>query len=421
LSDAKRPGSRDISELKQRLGLKKGASQSGSVPAVRSNGASGGVVPPPGLNLPPPPGVIPAAPPPPQPIIPNASEDPFGAMNAMAAVGTVHRAPEIVIVHDGRPVENVGATSSGARIAVIVGPAVLALIIGLFMGRTSRGGTDFNDGIASAASVYDTVHTLKTGALNDLTKIEGLPAATPTGKKPSAHPTVVPSAKLDRALSQLSAKLEVKPEKYAIVRNITLDYDTAGDVLRFYAGLAELRAMINLHVAAAVYDDPAYKAAQQAMADAQAKPELNGTLLSGLRYAIVLSGDKEHSSNYGARFVELGPPYCGTKFATGGKCADNEPQTGYGYRSDPNVEWKPADPIDPNGGTFAIDKIVPLQPSPTLDTFIHGSQNSAAENAYALRAQAIIDKAQELIELANSLESNLDKAKSQSSKFTFFM
>ena len=89
MSDPKRGGSRDISELKQRLGLKKATTTTAAT--GRANGAPGGVVPPPGL----------APPPPPQPVIPNAAEDPFAAMNAMAAVGTVQRAPEIVIVHDG--------------------------------------------------------------------------------------------------------------------------------------------------------------------------------------------------------------------------------------------------------------------------------------------------------------------------------
>src|SRR4051812_34556100 len=117
LSDAKKTGSRDISELKQRLGLKKGAAAAQTGSTQRANGGSGGVVAPPGLNLPPPPGLAPAQPP--QPIIPNAADDPFGAMNAMAAVGAVHRAPEIVIHHDGKPVEHVGAQSHGAMLAKI--------------------------------------------------------------------------------------------------------------------------------------------------------------------------------------------------------------------------------------------------------------------------------------------------------------
>ena len=108
MSDSKRTGSRDISELKARLGLKKGAAAGDRTSRERNGGQTGGVVAPPGLNLPPPPGA--AAP---QPVIPNAADDPFGAMNAMAAVGTVQRAPEIVIVNDGKPVENVGSSVDG--------------------------------------------------------------------------------------------------------------------------------------------------------------------------------------------------------------------------------------------------------------------------------------------------------------------
>jgi hypothetical protein len=420
LTDAKRSGSRDISELKQRLGLKKGASQSGSVPAVRSNGASGGVVPPPGLNLPPPPGVTPAAPPqPPPPVIPNASEDPFGAMNAMAAVGTVQRAPEIVIVNDGRPVENVGASSGGARLAIIIGPALLTLIIGLFMGSSGRANRDINDGIASAASIYESVHGLKSGVLNDLTKFENI-TATAQGKKASTHPNILPDPKLDKALNAAQAKLEVKTEKYAIVRNLTLEADTAGEVLEFYGGLSELRAMITTHLQAASYDDAGYKAAKQALGDASAKPEVNGTLLTGIRYAVVLTGpnDKDHNAAVGAKLVELGPPVCGGKLATNGKCDDQV--TGYGIRSEIGADWKPADPLDSMDHP-ATDKIVPFQPSGTLDAFIKGAWPNASENAYALRVQAIVDKAQSLIELANKLEPHLEQAKAQSTKFTFFM
>src|SRR3954465_12468782 len=121
LSDPKRGGSRDISELKQRLGLKKAAPP--PVAGRPGNGGTGGVVPPPGLNVPPPQ--------PPQPVIPNAAEDPFGAMNAMAAVGTVQRRPEIIFVNDGKPVENGGASGRGASLVKIVAPAVVALAIGV--------------------------------------------------------------------------------------------------------------------------------------------------------------------------------------------------------------------------------------------------------------------------------------------------
>ena len=425
MTDAKRTGSRDISELKQRLGLKKGgaASQSGSVPAVRSNGTSGGVVPPPGLNLPPPPGVTPATPmAPPQPVIPNAADDPFGAMNAMAAVATVQRAPEMVIVHDGKPVENVGAAGGGTKLALIIAPAAVALIIGLFMGRSSRGGSDVNDGISAAGAVYENVHSLKTGALNEMTKIDGMPAATGQGKKPQAHTAITPNSKLDKSLGGLVGKLDVKAEQYALVRNITLDSDTAGKTLEFYAGLAELKEMINIHVAAAVSDDQAYKAAATAVDDAKVKPDIQGTLIGPIRYAVVLSGpsDKEPNAPIGARFVELGPPYCNNTLATGGKCPDGENPSGFGYRTENGGAWKPANAVE-GMNVVPVDKIVPFVDSNTLDSFLQGNTPSAAVNAYGLRVQAIADKVQDLIDRANKLEPQLETAKSQSTKFTFFM
>src|SRR5882672_5407489 len=134
LSDPKRGGSRDISELKQRLGLKKGAAPG----QAQANGTPAGVVRPPGMALPTPP---------PQPVIPNAADDPFAAMNAMAAVGTVQRAPEIVIVNDGKPVENVGASSRGGAIARLAAPAVIALVVGFLIGQVAKGAAVYNAGL----------------------------------------------------------------------------------------------------------------------------------------------------------------------------------------------------------------------------------------------------------------------------------
>jgi len=86
LSADKKAGSRDISELKQRLGLKKGGAAAPATGSTgRANGGSGGVIAPPGLAVQPPPGMAQPQQPP-QPAIPNAHEDPFGAMNHMAAV-----------------------------------------------------------------------------------------------------------------------------------------------------------------------------------------------------------------------------------------------------------------------------------------------------------------------------------------------
>src|SRR5690606_24256258 len=201
LSDAKRTGSRDISELKQRLGLKKGATP--ATGPTRANGGAG-IAPPPGLNLPPPPGVQP-----PQAPIPNAADDPFGAMNAMAAVGTVQRAPEIVIVNDGKPVENVGAQSSGASIAKLAVPAVIALIVGLAIGKIGTSASSYNAGLSDARAILGDRSTQSTVAnlKQELSKLDTL--LDEARSKNQFKPDKSLDAELEKAVKALDVKAEL--------------------------------------------------------------------------------------------------------------------------------------------------------------------------------------------------------------------
>ena len=415
MSDAKKPGgSRDISELKQRLGLKKGQSTTGSTPRV-NGGPSGGVVPPPGLNLPPPPGMQtaptqPLAPPP-----PNAAEDPFGAMNHMAAVGTVQRAPEMVIVHDGRPVENVGSSSRGSKIAMIAIPGVVALIIGVSIGRASRGADDYNDGVAGASVVLKDEGAFKLA----LTKVQQqIPTqATKAPAKMPAHPDIKPDKARDAALEKLVASLEIKPNQYTVVRNITADGDIAHQLLEFYAGVEELHSMINAHVAMAKFDDQAYTAGLAAEA-AKLKDGENALFAGALRYAVVVNA--EEGQQAGVKLVELGPPYCGGRLATSGRCAEGENPSGIAWRADPSAAWQPGD-LAPNGEALASKKVVPFIPTGALDALVKTSPASASEILYARRLQTIFDRADQLIQDANKLEGNLQKLTSAGTKFSFFL
>src|SRR5262249_51851780 len=141
-----------------------------------------GVVPPPGLAVTPPA--------PPQPVIPNAAEDPFGAMNAMASVGTVQRAPEIVIVNDGKPVENVSASSRGAAIAKIAVPVVLTLAVGIGIGKISKGANLYNEGLKDARSILgdDKAPSTVKSVKHSLSELDGVldELNTRNGLKPDA-------------------------------------------------------------------------------------------------------------------------------------------------------------------------------------------------------------------------------------------
>jgi hypothetical protein len=409
LSDPKRGGSRDISELKQRLGLKKGGAPAAGGNQPRGNGATGGLVPPPGLNLPPP-----------QPVIPNAADDPFAAMNAIAAAGTVQRAPEIVIVNDGRPVENVGASSHGAVIARIAIPAVVALGIGIAIGQIAKGANLYNDGIKDARSILgdDKASSTVKNVKKTLSELDGVLDDMKT--KNNFRPDVA----ADKHLAELAARLDVKAG--TVFRTASaLDPEAAGLIMSFYAGAAEVKGMLDTHVKAAKSDDLALAAGKAAAATAGMKETENAALASvnAVRYgALIQSPTDTDKVDFGVKIVELGPPYCGgPNPVTTGKCDNNEAPTAYAYRSEPGAVWTKGDLQFQGSDNIPSKKLVLLLPNGTRDALIKGGEPGASEVFYVKRLRTLTERTKKLIEEANKLEQRLQVESNKSSRFSFFM
>jgi hypothetical protein len=410
LSDPKRTGSRDISELKQRLGLKKGGQ-----PATGQNRANGGqsagIAPPPGLT--PPPG-------PAQPAIPNAADDPFGAMNAMAAVGTVQRAPEIVIVNDGKPVENVGSSSLNAKIAMVAIPGVLMLIVGVAIGKVGTGASHYNEGLSGAKDLLENEKGLKK-TLSDLERILD---------NHKAKNNYKPDPGIDKELTALVGRLEVKPAAYALARNITHENDVAAQTLMFYGGLQELKGMLDTHLKSAKSDDQAFIAAKKAAEDKQLKPDQNGYLTGSWRYAVVVTapascgeGDKKDCDlPFGAQLVEIGPPVCDGKVATSGKCPEGSSVSGHAYRGDPGKETFTPGELQTQGvDQIPSKKLLPLIDNGVARAVLQGNEATASEMLYSKRLRTISERAKKLIQDANKLEPALQTQANKGSRFTFFM
>ncbi len=317
-------------------------------------------------------------------------------MNHMAAVGTVQRAPEMVIVNTGGPVENVGSRSRLATIAMIAIPGVLALVIGASVGRLSRGADDYNEGVAGAGQILKDEGALK-ATLAKSSRRSRRRRRSPARRCRRIR-NIKPDKARDTSLQKLVTALEIKPNSYTIVRNITTDGDTAHEVMAFYAGVEELRGMIDAHVTMATYDDQAYTA--QVAAEAAKLKEGDNALFAGaLRYAVVVSADEGQQA--GVKLVELGPPYCGGRLATGGKCGDGEYPSGIAWRADPSAAWQPGD-LAPAGEALASKKVVPFIPTGALDALVKTSPASASEILYARRLQTIFDLADALIQDATS-------------------
>lgn len=416
--DPKRPGSRDISELKARLGLKKPGAAGAAGPmsggaAGKPNG--GGVVPPPGLNLPPPPGAKP-----PGPVIPNAADDPFGAMNAIASYGQQQRAPEIVIVNDGKPVENVGTAGRGAQIAKIAVPVVAALVVGIGIGKIAKGANLYNEGIQDAKAILgdDKVTSTVKNVKKALSELDV--TLDEANTKNGLHA----DAATDKKLSELAARLDVKTT--AVFRTAAaLEPEINGLIMSFYSGTAEVKSMIDTHVKAAKSDDLALASGKKAAADAAVKDTENAGLASinAVRYGALIQAPSENErTDFGVRIVELGPPYCGgNNPVTTGKCDNNEAPTAYAYRNEPGAVWTKGDLAASGSESVPAKKLLLLLPNGTRDALIRGGEAGASEVFYVKRLRALAERTKKLIEEANKLEQRLQAESNKGSRFSFFL
>ena len=419
----KKAGSRDISELKQRLGLKKGAApQAGS---TRANGASGGVIAPPGLAVPPPPGAAQ----PQQPIIPNAAEDPFGAMNAMAAVAQAKPQKEFIIVNDGKPVENVGAQSHGASIAKMAVPAAIALIVGIAVGKIGSGASSYNDGLRGARAILgdkttpSTVRQLKA----TLSEIDSFLDESKTKFN------FRPNSEVDKKLKELAAKLDVKMDLVFRAKQSSLDAALSGQIMSFYAGVTEVKDLIDTHNKAATYDDIMLKKGKEA-ADKATLTENDAAPLAGqFRYAVVMSAPTDtDKTDFGAKLVEIAGVYCGSSNTPTAKCPDGEYPAAFAYRSEPGATPTKGDLVTTGSDNVPAKKVVLLLPNGIRDAFVKGTEPTVSEVYYTKRLKALYDRVHGkpgqdgkpvggLLDDGNKLETRLGTEANKSTRFSFFM
>jgi hypothetical protein len=420
LSDAKKTGSRDISELKQRLGLKKGGAAPASSGSAR-NGQSGGMVAPPGL--PPPPGIQPA-----QPVIPNAADDPFGAMNAMAAHGTVQRAPEIVIVNDGKPVENVG--EGGSALLKLGIPIAIGLVVGIAVGKIGTSASSYNDGLKGAKAILGDKNSASTVALLKKT-LADLDTALDEAKTKSGG-NFKPDLALDKQLKEIAAKLEVKSELVFRAKENSLDAELAGQILSFYAGVAEVKDMLDQHNKAAAGDDIALKKGKEA---ANAATVSDGALAGQLKYAVLVSAPTENErSDTGAKLVELAGVYCEGASNPTSRCAEGTSFSAVAYRTEPGATPVKGDLVTQAADSIPSKKLLLLLPGGVRDSLIKGGEPTISEYYYARRLKAVYERIHGkssggadaktsggLLDDGNKLETRLQTEAAKGSRFSFFM
>jgi hypothetical protein len=408
----KKSGGRDISDLKARLGLKKGG------PASKSGGA---VVAPPGMksrgSVPVPPGAKAPA-----PQLPSASDDPFAHMNAMAAVGVAQRAPEIIIVNDGKPVETVDTKSRAVTMAKYGGMVLIPLIVGIALGQISKTAKSVNKTIDHAVLLHKDVNRIRTG-IYDLVVTPLLEAQ----ERGQNGRFLVHDAKLDEALEGNLKQLPAMNPEIAF-RSYMFDMDTnlVGDILYFYSASMQLRTELEAHVQAAKADAQAIKTGDKKLVEAKPDAGVNEYLKASFsRYGIIVEvptrRDAEQGKQFGAKLVEVGPPVCQDgKTSSSATCPG--PPRGFAYREiDSGEGWKPAEFGFPEGENVPGKKLLPLLDTRVFSSLLKGGGATAAEMAYKSRVEDLSKRATELVEFGTSIEKTLKAKANQSKAFTFFL
>jgi hypothetical protein len=378
--------------------------------------------------LPPPPGLPqPQAPAAPPPI--NAEHDPFGAMNQMAAHHIPQRAPEIVIVNDGKPVENVGAQSSTASLLRFAVPAAIALIVGIAVGKIGTSNSAFNAGLKDAKAILGDKGTPSTVVALKKT-LSDLDTALDEAK--TKH-NFRPDKAVDDQLRAIAKQLDtVKTELVFRAKENALNDQVAGQIISFYAGIAEVRDLIDAHNKSTIGDDIALKKGKEA-ADAANMPA-DSALAGNLKFAAIISAptDNDKGADFGVRIVEIAGVTCGTSKAAVARCPEGESPAGIAYRNNPGDVPTTGDLASPGTDSVPAKKLLNIIPNGISSALVKGTEPGVSEYMYTRRLKGIYElihgkPGQDgkptggLLDEGNKLESALQVEANKGSKFSFFM
>jgi hypothetical protein len=357
-------------------------------------------------------GVIPAPPgagPPPRPAIPDAKEDPFGAMNAMAAHGSVAAQRQMVVVHDGSPVERVEKRSHAVRFAVVGAILLAPLVLGAAMGKLSANAGAYNRTIDDAAAVRDDTNKVRDGLVAIQTALQ-------TGRERSrgAQSFVMGDAKLTSDLEQLPP---LAPNIELVFRShlYQLDAQLVAAILSFYVEALELNQLVKAHVVASKDAEKVFKEGQANMAAFD--PRSYGGIVD-----VPTAEEAQQGKPVALKIVQLGSPICeGQTKPSDAGCGDSK-ITGYRYRMDELGPWGVKKLATAAEGSFDRDGLLRLDlGSKVLQQLAKGGKATVAEASYMARITRINDTVNKLLESQKAIEGHLSNHANKGKQFTFFM
>ncbi len=395
MDENKKPGPRDISDLKARLGLKK----TGVMPATAPNTtpptgqpAQPAAVPPPsGYGAPtqpqapagpPPPFGRPAPVEPPQPAAPpDPRRDPFAsaqqqqaAANLAAFYGLGQTLPGSADTVGGEA--NISKPKPWGRIAAVLAIAAIPFLVGTCVGRIQRDRLEYNTTTEQAGQIREEVDKMAK-ALNLIVDTLN---STPAGRK----------GDVDIELSAKLGSLDLK--KPDTTRIFHTNYNSLEPIMverlmQYYDGTIKLYDEVAAHAKKTDND----KDALVRMQKEGAKSDKNYGVIVEPQNGLML-----------AKFVEVGSPVCQQEGKT--DCNANELK-GFQYRLDSGSGWGTR-PV--KGKPEMI--VMPLQQTPLFKAVAAGNPDFLAVKDYARRMAEIKTLAAQLMNQQKEVLADLKKA-----------
>ena len=387
MEQPKKPGPRDITDLKARLGLNRGPAAGGQ-PAARAPfpGPPGGGMPaPPPQPFPPQGGggfPAPGGPPPAMGggYAPQApAPDPYASMRPPPG-----RQFDLRPVDDGVPVESV--RRGGFRAALIVGlaMAVAGGVLGVGFGMAMSGRRAFNETNRAAKRVKTEIEEIH----KSVSQIGGAVAVSQQRAQAAKMDRLAFDPKLIEDLEKV--KVDPRPDTSRIFK---VDYFRMSDLavdnlMAYYYDTIALYGEVERFVKKS-------KADKDSLTAFAAKQEQKG----GAKYGVVFAGGGKVVV---ANLVEMRNPVCK---GGGTDCAMDQLE-GFEIRANSGANWstRPVGP-KPDG-----KNLVPIEPTPLLESVMAGSPDQARMEQYRIRYANIQLLLTRLAQTQKQLKDALDTA-----------
>jgi hypothetical protein len=399
LDDNKKPGPRDISDLKARLGLKKTAAMPAVAPNTTPPTGQQAIPPPSGYGAPQP-TAAPSGPPPPfgrreeppapqQPAPPpDPRRDPFSAQQQAAAAnlaafyGIGQSIPGTASDSDAAPISR---PKISGRLLLVGGIALIPFVVGNACGRIQRDRIEYNITTDQAGMIRDEVEKMA----KNLTIIIDTLNSTPAGRK----------GEIDVELSAKLGSLNLtKPDTVKIFHTNynSLEPVIVERLMQYYDGTMKLYDQITSHSKKTENDK-----------DALARIGKEGAK-SDKNYGVVV---EPQGGLMLAKFVEVGSPVCPDPGKT--DCNANELK-GFQYRLDSGSGWGTR-PV--KGKPEMI--VMPLQQTPLFKAVAAGNPDFLAVKDYIRRMAEIRTQAVQLMNQQKDVLADLKKSAERPKLFAF--